>query len=431
MSKPSTQTLGSVQLRHEETNEVILVPTPSRDPNDPLNWSTAQKYYLLGLVSVGMFLVNFVAVGPSVALASIAISFFGAGPNLSKDISGKASYFQTATSLMIGVGNLFWVPLATKYGKRPVYIASFLLLTVCSVWCGVAKSFESELAARIILGTACGAPEIIAPLTLADIFFLHQRGTMMVIYTCALSCGVGAGVVISGLITMHNSWRAIYWLSTALLGVVTILVIFTFPETSYIREPVVDQVEGVEKNAKLRAGHTEEVDVVVPPKRSFTQNLRIFSTTYTHESFFVLAMRPVIAITLPTVLWATLISCHHRDENSRNAATCTCINFTTVQATNIAIVYIVDSYRPIAGEVIVTQSVFKALFGFLLSFYVDQWIDESGYIHVFGTLAGLSAAVFICVFPFYYCGYQLRHATWQWGFIKKLLHWDVDREVGE
>lgn len=32
------QTLGNVRLRHHETNEIILVPTPSSDPNDPLNW---------------------------------------------------------------------------------------------------------------------------------------------------------------------------------------------------------------------------------------------------------------------------------------------------------------------------------------------------------------------------------------------------------
>lgn len=31
-------TLGNVRLRHHETNEIILVPTPSNDPNDPLNW---------------------------------------------------------------------------------------------------------------------------------------------------------------------------------------------------------------------------------------------------------------------------------------------------------------------------------------------------------------------------------------------------------
>lgn len=31
-------TLGSIRHRHEDTGEVILIPTPSNDPNDPLNW---------------------------------------------------------------------------------------------------------------------------------------------------------------------------------------------------------------------------------------------------------------------------------------------------------------------------------------------------------------------------------------------------------
>lgn len=32
------ETLGSVRLHRENTHEVILIPTPSDDPNDPLNW---------------------------------------------------------------------------------------------------------------------------------------------------------------------------------------------------------------------------------------------------------------------------------------------------------------------------------------------------------------------------------------------------------
>ena len=31
-------TLGNLRLRDLETNEIILVPTPSADPYDPLNW---------------------------------------------------------------------------------------------------------------------------------------------------------------------------------------------------------------------------------------------------------------------------------------------------------------------------------------------------------------------------------------------------------
>lgn len=32
------ETLGHLRLRDAQTNEIILVPTPSADPNDPLNW---------------------------------------------------------------------------------------------------------------------------------------------------------------------------------------------------------------------------------------------------------------------------------------------------------------------------------------------------------------------------------------------------------
>ena len=30
--------LGHVRLRNEHTNEIILIPAPSLDPNDPLRW---------------------------------------------------------------------------------------------------------------------------------------------------------------------------------------------------------------------------------------------------------------------------------------------------------------------------------------------------------------------------------------------------------
>lgn len=40
-------TLGSVRHRDAETNEIILIPTPSNDPNDPLNWCVANTYDLL------------------------------------------------------------------------------------------------------------------------------------------------------------------------------------------------------------------------------------------------------------------------------------------------------------------------------------------------------------------------------------------------
>jgi hypothetical protein len=36
--KQRKRTLGSVRLMHHDTKALILVPTPTSDPDDPLNW---------------------------------------------------------------------------------------------------------------------------------------------------------------------------------------------------------------------------------------------------------------------------------------------------------------------------------------------------------------------------------------------------------
>ena len=80
----------------------------------------------------------------------------------------------------MGLSNIFWAPIAIKYGRRVVYLACFALLIVTIAWAGAAKSYQSALAARVLMGFATGPPEVLGPLTISDIFFLHERGTMVV-----------------------------------------------------------------------------------------------------------------------------------------------------------------------------------------------------------------------------------------------------------
>jgi len=123
-----------------------------------------------------------------------------------------------------------------------------------------------------------------------------------------------------------------------------------------------------------------------------------------------------------------------------------------VQATTITLVYTIDSYRPVAGEITVTQLAFKgkyktsnlqkpvysylrllqtAAFGFLLSFYTNPWIAESGYARSFGAMAGISGGAILMWVPMYVFGRRIREASWNWAFVRRLAHWDDDREVGE
>lgn len=91
----------------------------------------------------------------------------------------RTSYFFSGVAFLHGMSNLFYMPLIIKYGRRPVYIVSILLYGAFSLWAGLAKSYPSELAARLLLGFAGGAADSLAPLTITDVFFLHERGLIM------------------------------------------------------------------------------------------------------------------------------------------------------------------------------------------------------------------------------------------------------------
>jgi len=128
---------------------------------------------------MAVFFCNFLAAGPTVAMVDLTIDFFGPpGPDFTHNIS-RMAYCFTTTALMQGVSNLFWMPVILKFGRRPVYLASFTCYTVCAIWAGVAKTYSNELAARIVMGFMAGAGECVAPVTITDIFFLHERGTIM------------------------------------------------------------------------------------------------------------------------------------------------------------------------------------------------------------------------------------------------------------
>jgi MFS family permease len=91
----------------------------------------------------------------------------------------RVAYFFTTTALLQGIGNFFWVPIANKYGRRPVYVASYAIYLATAIWLIFEKSYAGFLTGRILMGFGAGAAETIAPISIADVFFLHERGTIM------------------------------------------------------------------------------------------------------------------------------------------------------------------------------------------------------------------------------------------------------------
>lgn len=136
-------------------------------------------------------------------------------------------------------------------------------------------------------------------------------------YNSCLSSGVAGGIIVAGLITIDHSWRYIYYVATALIGGLTLLVFFTMPETSFNRSPVeaatdlnstsrlYTETDGTEKSEHVT--HVEAGPHTIPAKHTYIQSLRLNNGVLTQESLFKIFIRPVALLVLPPVLWATLV----------------------------------------------------------------------------------------------------------------------------
>jgi MFS family permease len=83
---------------------------------------------------------------------------------------------------MEGAANLWWVPLANIFGRRPITLIALLMFMLCSVWCGKATTFNSLLVGRIFQGIGLAPADCVAPDVVGEVFFVHQRGRAMVRY---------------------------------------------------------------------------------------------------------------------------------------------------------------------------------------------------------------------------------------------------------
>ncbi|KAM3514995.1 hypothetical protein MY11210_001354 [Beauveria gryllotalpidicola] len=522
-------TLGNVRLRNQDNDAIILIPTPSFNVNDPLNWSQWRKKYVATVLCVAMTMCNFLAAGPSIAIVRTAIDFFpqtAQSESLMTYAIPRVAYFFTSTSLLQGMGNLFWIPIANKWGRRPAYIASYAIYFATAVWLIFEKSYSGFLVGRIIMGFGAGAAETLAPVTITDIFFLHERGTVMSAYTCFLSIGVAFGIIVSGAITANQHWRTIYQVSSALIGFVLLLFFFTLPETAYKRVENGKAISSAFSEAlRSQASQNTDAETGQPTvaKQTYLQSLTVFRRQpLTNESVLKIMFRPFALILLPSVLWAALVQAvtigflvavtsnvdpafeeayrfqpwqvglcffaaiigsllglpaggklgdfcadyltkqnkgirepemrlptimisaitaplalvlygvgiQHRLHFLCPTIGLALLNFSITQATTVCLVYVIDSYRPVAGEVTLAVMGFKSLFGFLLSFGTNPWINKSGYQNAYGAMAGISAAVIIMWIPLYLWGKALRTRTWRWQ-VMSLVRWADDREVGE
>ncbi|KAH8116719.1 MFS general substrate transporter [Phellopilus nigrolimitatus] len=298
---------------------VILIPQPSDSPNDPLNWPVWRKMMLMFTLTFGAGVVG--AFGPIIVAGLEKVA-----EDLDTDV-GVLSKMSGDLILASGLILLLSAPASVIWGRRPVLLLGNLFLLVSSILSAVAKDVGSLTTGRIIGGIGMAPIESLVSATIADIFFVHERGTWIAVWSFALLSGVCGVSIVNGYLIENASWRICFAIEAVLIGVLLIMTIFFVPETAYVRQTVhaisdlgVKPGLGSASNNSSRSTFSSDEDVSVEDKtldiessrkevaNTFLQLIKPWAGhRFSDQSFLKLSSRVLSLGASPVIGWAIIV----------------------------------------------------------------------------------------------------------------------------
>src|SRR5436190_18405475 len=189
-----------------------------------------KKWWTLGAVSVGLFVIMLDNTVVNVALPSMQRSLHMQLSELEWVVAG---YALTFAAFMLTGGKL-----ADYLGRRLIFMLGLAIFTGASLACGLAPNGGFLIGARVVQGLG-GA--LMNPATLSIItatFPARQRGTAIGIWAGVSAMALAIGPLIGGILTEQISWGWIFFINVP-IGVIGILAARIFIDES--RDKSVDQ----------------------------------------------------------------------------------------------------------------------------------------------------------------------------------------------
>ncbi|KAI0815647.1 major facilitator superfamily transporter [Xylaria sp. FL0064] len=294
---------------------IILVPQPSDDPNDPLNWPLWRRDVITFILSLTAIFAT--ALGPILAANTLTLSVW---------FELNFTYIALLTGyflLGVGVAGFFFVPSGRIWGKRHLFVVGLVILIATSAWAGsVGHDYMSLLWARIIQGVGTAPFEGLVNAAVGDLYFVHQRGKRMALTNLAVFGGAFFTPILVGKITHTIKWWWTFYLVSIFCAASLVAVVLFVPETAYRRDASLNTDIGSFSASEDTHGNGEEkmapgqqqgipsattTPQPLPQKKTYAQSLALFDGRKTDESFFKLLFRPLPLFAQPAFLWAALV----------------------------------------------------------------------------------------------------------------------------
>ncbi|KAF3940293.1 hypothetical protein ABW19_dt0200279 [Dactylella cylindrospora] len=203
----------------EEDDEFLVDWEGPDDPDNPLNWSKAYRFFCLVTTACQTLVVVF-----------YSSSYVSGSPGMMKEfgIESETVIVLGLTTYLLGLAlaPLLLAPLSEMYGRRIVYIVCLGLFVILTIPPCVATNIETIIIVRFF--TACVGSVTIsnAPGTLADIFRPEVRSTAFSIFAIAPMNGPSFGPLFGGILFEYLGWRSLNYTVLIASGVMWLIGFF-------------------------------------------------------------------------------------------------------------------------------------------------------------------------------------------------------------
>ena len=127
-------------------------------------------------------------------------------------------------------GAAFAGPLADRFGRRPILLATATVFVAGAMVSALAGSLVQLLAGRLLVGVGIGGASMLTPLYLAEIAPARERGALVSFNELAVTLGILASYLIGYALATSGAWRWMLGLG-GVPGVVLAAGMLLLPET--------------------------------------------------------------------------------------------------------------------------------------------------------------------------------------------------------
>lgn len=205
------------------------------------NWSSRRKVLHMGVVVVFVSVTFWFLGTPQVVTVQLR-------DDLGMDSDDIALSF-VFNFIGLGLAGVGLIPLAYRYGRRSMYLISALIQIGASIWLGSVTTKYEYFVCMLIAGMGASVTQTLVPMTIADMFFVHQFATMNGWYLFAQGTGAFLGPAISGKVVKTAGWRWVWWTHGVVLSVAFIGILFLLEESTFVpndREDKKNKADGEE-----------------------------------------------------------------------------------------------------------------------------------------------------------------------------------------